>query len=170
MKKPILIVSLAFLTLLGATLYAAAAPPGGPCGGPCGEQAGGESGDGGPGDREPADGPFLQRMTKVLDLTEAQQASIKKVHAAEREKTATLREKKRENREALRRAEETQPFDENAVRALAEQRGALETELTIARARTRNQIDAILTPAQRELAAKLRPEPGEGRKGGHRGH
>jgi protein CpxP len=115
------------------------------------------------------DGPFLQRMTKVLDLTDAQQASIKKIQVTERGKTATLREQRRANREALRRAEEAQPFDENAVRTLAEQRGALETELTVARAWTRNQIDAILTPEQRELAAKLRPEPGEGRKERHRG-
>ncbi|OGR33165.1 MAG: hypothetical protein A2005_10740 [Desulfuromonadales bacterium GWC2_61_20] len=169
MKKSIFISTLALLTLLAATLYAVAAPPGGPCGGPCGGQAGFAAGDGGPDCQEPSDGPMLGRMAKVLDLTEAQQASIKKIQTTEREKIAPLREKKRANREALRQAETASPFDESAVRTLAEERGALETELTIARARTHSQIDAILTPAQRDLAAKLRPEPGEGRKGGHGG-
>lgn len=164
MKRPVVIVILILITLLATTIYVAAAPSGGPCGGPgnglCGCAPGNAAGD---------DSPYLQRMTKVLDLTDAQQASIKKIHAAERETTAALRAKKRENREALRQAEVAQPFDESAVRALAEQRGNLETELTIAKARVRNQVDAILTPEQRELAAKLRPEPGEGRKERHRG-
>lgn len=165
MKRRILIVTLSLLTLLGSALYAAAAPPGGPCGGPC---------DGhcdGPGDgKEQPGGRFLERMTRILELSEAQQASIKKVLAAEQEKTAALHEKKLENRQQLRLVEEAKPFDENAVRILAEQRGAIEAELTIARTRAHSQIDALLTPEQRELAAKLRPEPGEhkGRKGGHR--
>lgn len=166
MKRRILIVTLSLVTLLSSALYVAASPPGGPCNGPC---------DGhcdGPGDgKEQLGGRFLERMTKILDLTEAQQASIKKVLAAEQEKTAALHEKKQENRQQLRSAEEAKPFDENAIRVLAEQRGAIEAELTIARARAHSQIDALLTPEQRELAAKLRPAPGErhkGRKGGHR--
>lgn len=165
MKRRILIITLSLVTLLGSAFYVAASPPGGPCGGPC---------DGhcdGPGDgKEQPGGRFLERMTRILDLTEAQQASIKKVLAAEQEKTAALHEKKRENRQQLRSAEEAKPFDENAVRLLAEQRGAIEADLTIARARAHSQIDALLTSEQRELAAKLRPEPGEkhkGRKGGH---
>ena len=166
MKKRILIVTLSLVTLLGSVLLVAAAPPAGPCGGPC-------NGDcNGPGDREEQPGGrFLERMTKVLDLSEAQQASIKKVLAAEQEKTAALHEKKREIRQQLRQAETVKPFDENAIRVLAEQQGAIETELTIARARAHSQIDALLTPEQRELAAKLRSERGEkhkGRKGGHR--
>jgi Spy/CpxP family protein refolding chaperone len=167
MKRRILIFTLSLITLLGSALYVAAAPPGGPCnGGPC---------DGhcdGPGDgKEQPGGRFLERMAKILDLTETQQASIKKVLAAEEEKTAALHEKKRENRQQLRSAEEAKPFDENAIRVLAEQRGAIEAELTIARARAHSQIDALLTPEQREIAAKLRSERGEkhkGRKGGHR--
>ena len=163
MQRRILIVTLSLITLLGSALYVAAASPGGPCGGPC---------DGhcdGPGDgQEHPGGRFLERMTRILDLTEAQQASIKKVLAAEQEKTAALHEKKRENHQQLRSAEETKPFDENAIRVLAEQRGAIEAELTIARARAHSQIDALLTPAQRELAAKLRPEPDEKHKGGRR--
>ena len=165
MKRRILIVTLSLITLLGSALYVAAAPPGGPCGGPCDGNCDGPDGKEHPGGR------FLERMTKILDLSAAQQVSIKQVLAAEQEKTATLHEKKRENRQQLRQAETAQPFDKNAIRLLAEQQGAIEAELTIARARAHSQIDALLTPAQRELAAKLRPEPGEkhkGRKGGHR--
>jgi Spy/CpxP family protein refolding chaperone len=166
MKRHILIVTLSLLTLLGSALYVAASPSGGPCGGPCAGDCDGPR-DG----KEQHGGRFLERMTKVLDLSVAQQASIKQVLAAEQEKTAALHEKKRENRQQLRQAETVKPFDENAIRVLAERQGAIETELTIARARAHSQIDAFLTPEQRELAAKLRPEAGEkrqGRKGGHR--
>lgn len=159
MKRRVLIVTLSLVTLLGSALYVAAAPPDEPCNGPC---------DGPCDGKERPGGHFLERMTRILDLTEAQQASIKKVQAAEREKTAALHEEKRENRQQLRQAEAAKPFDENAVRILAEKGGAIETELTIARARERSQIDAILTPEQRALAAKLRPEPGKERKGGRR--
>ena len=166
MKRRILIVILSLTTLLGSALYVAASPPGEPCGGPCNGNC-----DSPRAGKEHSGGRFLERMTKILDLSEMQQASIKKVLATEQEKTAALHEKKRENRQQLRQAETTKPFDENAVRILAEQRGAIETELTIARARAHSQIDALLTPEQRELAAKLRSERGEkhkGRKGGHR--
>lgn len=160
MKRRILIVTLSLVTLLASALHVAAAPPDGPCNGPC---------DGDRDRKEQPGGRFLERMTKILDLTEAQQASIKKVQAAELEKTAALHEQKRENRQQLRQAETMKPFDENAIRLLAEQRGAIEAELTIARARAHSQIDALLTPEQRALAAKIRPEPGEKRQGGRHG-
>ncbi|MDO9080537.1 MAG: Spy/CpxP family protein refolding chaperone [Desulfuromonadales bacterium] len=161
MKNFILIVTLSLITLLGSALYVAAAPSGAPCGGPCDGRCA-TPGDG----KVHAGGHFLERMTRILDLSEAQQASIKQVQAAEQEKTAALHEKKRELRQQLRQVETANALDENAVRVLSEQRGAIETELSISRARTHNQIDALLTPEQRQLAAKLRPEAGEKRKGG----
>jgi len=165
MKKRILIITLSLATLFGSALYVAASPPGGPCNGPCDGHCDGPR-DG----KEQHGSRFLERMSKILDLTEAQQASIKKVQTAEQEKTAALHEKKRENRQQLRQAETVKPFDENAIRVLAEQRGALEADLTVVRARMHSQIDALLTPEQREIAAKLRSERGEkhkGRKGSH---
>jgi protein CpxP len=166
MKKRILIVTLSLATLLGSALYAVDTPSGGPCGGCCDKRCDGPR-DG----KEQHGGRFLERMSKILVLTEAQQASIKQVQAAEEEKIAALHEKKQAIRQQLRQAETVKPFDENAIRVLAEQRGAIEAELTIVRARMHNQIDALLTPEQREIAAKLRSERGEkhkGRKGGHR--
>lgn len=164
MKKRILIVILSLAALFGSAVYVAASP-GEPCGGPCAGHCDG------PRDRnEEHGGRFLERMTKILALTEAQQASIKQVQAAEEEKIAALREKKQKIRQQLRQAETVKPFDESVVRTLAEQRGAIEAELTIVRARIHSQIDALLTPEQREIAAKLRSERGEkhkGRKGGH---
>lgn len=166
MKKRILIVTLSLITLLGSALYVAASPSGGPCGGPCdGNCDGPRAGKNYSGDR------FHERMSKLLALTEAQQASIKQVQAAEEEKITALHEKKQEIRQQLRQAGTVQPFDENAIKVLAEQRGAIAAELTIVRARMHSQIDALLTPEQREIAAKLRSERGEkhkGRKGGHR--
>lgn len=163
MKKRILIIILSLATFLGSALYVAAAPSGGPGNGRCdGCCDGPRAGKEGPGVR------FIERMTRTLELTEAQQASIKKMQAAEQEKIAALHEKKQENRQQLRQAEGVKPFDENAVRSLAEERGAIEAELTVARARMHSQIAALLTPEQQELAGKLRHEPGEKRKGGRR--
>jgi protein CpxP len=165
MKRRILIVTLSLITLLGSALYVVAAS-GGPCGGPCDGNC-----DGPRAGEKHAGGHFLERMTKILALTDAQQASIKKVQAVEEEKTTALHEKRREIDQQLRQAETVKPFDENTVRLLAEQRGAIEVELTIVRARMHNQIDALLTPEQREIAAKLRSERSEkqpGHKGGHR--
>ena len=166
MKRRILIVTLSLATLLGSALYVAASSSDEPCHGPCAGDCDGPR-DG----KEQPGGRFLERLTKILDLSAAQQASIKQVQAAEEEKIAALREKKQANRQQLRQAEAAQPFDENAIRVLAEQRGALEAELTIVSARMHSQIDALLTAEQREIAAKLRSERGEkhkGRKGGHR--
>lgn len=157
--KRLMLITLALATLCTSNLYAGGRPGNEPCDGPCNKPAC-EPREGG--------GHFLERMSRILDLSPAQQESIAVVQAAEQEKSAALHDKKEEIRRQLRQAESAQPFDENAVKALAEERGAIEAELTLIRARTHSQINALLTPEQRELAAKLRPEPGEKHKGGRR--
>jgi len=137
---------LAILTLLALTLAAipaVAAPPGAF-------------------DRS---GPRQERMARVLELTAAQQESIEGIRREERAKSAPLRQALAEGREQLRRLAEADSFDEAAVRALAASQAATRTELIVARTRAQNRIHALLTPEQRALAEKLRPEPGE-----HRGH
>ena len=63
----------------------------------------------------------------------------------------------KDNRRQIREATRGASLDEAAVRALAARQGELMTEMILARARTRQQVNAVLTPEQRELAAKIRP-------------
>ena len=147
-----------------ATAVPALAAPGrcADCDPPC-ERVGRPDGemdiDDAPGDR------LLQRMTRVLDLSSAQQEKIRALVDAHRQQCDPLREQLRTSHEALRAAEKKTPFDEAAVRALAAKQSQLQTELVVSRAKLRSQIDAVLTPEQRQLAVRLRPEPGEGREG-----
>ena len=109
-------------------------------------------------------GWHFDRMTKKLDLTEAQQEQIRAILKTEREKAAPLRRKLAENRMNLRKIIEAEPFDEAAVRALAERRNETRVELVVSRARAKNRIHALLSPEQREAAKTLCPK-GKGRHG-----
>jgi len=112
-------------------------------------------------------GKRIDRMAKKLGLTEAQKEQVKAILTSEREKAAPLKQQLAENREKIRQVIETTPFDEAAVRTLAESQKQTHVELVVSRARTKSQIFAILSPEQRELAKKLGPM-GEGRHGHRR--
>jgi protein CpxP len=107
----------------------------------------------------------LARMTKVLGLSDAQQAEIKAIFTAEREKNAPFIEKMIEYRKQLHDAARAATFDEAGVRSIATSQATVGSELTVSRVRVQHQINAVLTPEQRELLVKLRPtmEPGSGR-------
>jgi Spy/CpxP family protein refolding chaperone len=124
------------------------------------------NGAGGPPRGEFSPEKRLARLTKVLDLSDAQQAQIKALFAAEREKVAPLMEKVAGYRKQLHAAGQAAPFDEAAVRTIATNLAQTEIELTVARARLHSQINAILTAEQRALRDKLRPPMEEGP--GHR--
>ncbi len=123
--------------------------------------------------REARQERHFARMAAILDLTDAQQAQIKAIREASREKTAPLHEQLRESRDKLREAGKDGSFDEAAVRALASEQAAAKTELMVERARTRSQIHALLSDEQRELAEKLgamrHADQGRSGRGGHRG-
>ncbi|TFG60427.1 MAG: periplasmic heavy metal sensor [Deltaproteobacteria bacterium] len=112
-------------------------------------------------------GKRIDRMAKKLGLTEAQQEQVKAILTSEREKVAPLQQQIAENRGKIRQTIETEPFDEAAVRTLAESQNQTRVELVVSRARTKSQIFALLSPEQRELAKKLGPM-GEGRHGHRR--
>jgi Spy/CpxP family protein refolding chaperone len=112
-------------------------------------------------------GKRVDRMAKQLGLTEAQQKQVKTILASEREKAAPLRQQLAENREKIRQAVEAEPFDEAAVRALAQSQNETRVELAVSRARTKSRIFALLSPEQREKANRLGPM-GKGRRGRHR--
>jgi Spy/CpxP family protein refolding chaperone len=123
------------------------------------------------GDVAPAPGASANNGTKrfarfaaALDLTDAQQAQVKAVFAANRQLVAPLRKTLAAGRKQLRQITRATPFDESAVRTLAASQEATRTELIVAGARVQNQLQAILTPEQRVLAQKLR-QLGQHRKG-----
>lgn len=117
-----------------------------------------ETADDAPGMREAVADRFFERMTNVLDLTEAQQKEVQAIREKNRPAIQAAGEKLRKGREELRQVIQAHPFDEEAVRSLAEKQSEPRVEMTVAFARMANEIHAILTPEQRELAEKLMPK------------
>lgn len=100
-------------------------------------------------------GNRFAQMVRNLNLTETQQKQIRAILESEREKTLPFRQQLLETRKKIREAAEAEPFDESAVRAIAESRSEIRVELDVSRARARSRIHALLTPEQRELAGKF---------------
>lgn len=116
------------------------------------------------GEMMPGDQPGgrqFERLADLLDLSEAQQEQVKALRDAEREAVKPLLQQLQENREAIHQLTQATTFDEAAVRRLATKQAAINTELLVSRARTRSQINALLTPEQRSLADKLGPRMGK---------
>jgi Spy/CpxP family protein refolding chaperone len=150
MKNSILIAALLAAAVVCSALYAVAADP--------------LSGSAVAVEKRAGDGPatydmrkerHFDRMAEALDLTPEQREQIKAIRAAEQEKVEPLRQQMQEGREQLRAVAEQQPFDEAAVRTLAAGQAEIRTEMIVSHARVRNQINALLTPEQREQAEKL---------------
>lgn len=96
----------------------------------------------------------LERMAKKLDLSAEQQEQIRAMLADHRSRTAPLRQELRESRRQMRNFVKVDVFDESAVRALALEQVDARTELIVERARMRQQIYAVLSPEQRNLAER----------------
>ena len=113
--------------------------------------------DGPPGMASDPRGPE-NRMAKILNLSETQQTRIKAILDSERELTKPLFDKMHELRKQLMQAAEAATFDEAVVRAAAEEQAKIDIELTVSRTRTQSRINALLTPEQRDLQKRLRPD------------
>lgn len=103
-------------------------------------------------------GQGIDRMAKVLKLTDAQQTQIKSLLDAEKEKMKPVFESIHEKRDQLRTLSEATSFDEAAVRTIATAIAQEEIELMVSRTRTQSKINALLTADQRELLKNLRPD------------
>ena len=147
MKRQIIIGTILAATLATGVSFASATPPGGPAP----DKSCDMHGERGPGAKH-----FLNRMAKELGLTADQKKQIGAILKAEQEQNAPTLKKLAEGRRQLDQAAEAATFDEAAVKALAANQAALMQEMMVSRARTRNQIHALLTPEQRDKAAKLR--------------
>ncbi len=145
-RKKLLIVSAVLLAMLGG-LAAQGMAFSGPGGGPHWKGHGPRA----------MQGNRLQIMAIVLDLSQAQQAKVKEIAAAERTAMKPWTKQLWENRRDLRSATANGAFDEAQVRKLATKIAQARTELIVSRHRMRSKIFAVLTPKQKALAEKLEP-------------
>ena len=124
-------------------------------------------GRGGPGHRGGrAGGPGLPLAQ--LNLTEQQRQQVREIQQRERQENQQLRERLQQAHQAQRQAIEATPVDENRIRSAAQDVAAVEADLAVQRAQLRAEVFEVLTPAQREQAAKLSAQrserPGERRE------
>ena len=134
---------------------------------------------GGPGRGQRGGGAFarggLERgglELRGLNLTDAQRQQIRTLHEQHREATQAAATQLHTVLEAQRKAVETVPVNESAIRATTQELVEAQTELAIQRAKLHAQVFALLTPEQQQQAAKLRAErearrPQRGDRGAH---
>lgn len=145
--------TLALVATLGGALAggsALAQPPDGVVRG-----EGPRRGHGGPG-MMGRGGPGLE--LRQLNLTDAQGQQIRTLTQQHREQTKAAATRLHTAMEAQRKAVETVPLDEAAIRATTQELVEAQTELAIERARLHAEVFALLTPEQQAQAAKLRAE------------
>jgi Spy/CpxP family protein refolding chaperone len=98
---------------------------------------------------------MLGMMTDYLDLTDAQQAQVKQIFAAEKAAVLPLVQQLHQTRRQLRQLAQSSSFDEGKVRAIAGQQAQTMTELTVEKSKVANQIFNLLTPDQKAKAQKF---------------
>lgn len=136
----------ALVTLMawgGAVVSTQGSGPGGPRGARPGTGRGGVDG-----------GLMIGR----LDLTEAQWEQVRQLTEKHREQTRALVESLTKAQEARRQAMETVPADETRIRAAMQELAQAQTEIAVHQAQLQGEIVALLTPEQKQEAAKLRAE------------
>jgi Spy/CpxP family protein refolding chaperone len=112
----------------------------------------------------PEDGPGVNverrvtRMSEVLGLSDAQKEQITALLKTEQEKNAPLREQLAANRKQLKQAALAATFDEATVQSIAAIQAQIISQLIVSHARTKSQINALLTPEQRSQAEKMGPK------------
>ncbi len=93
-----------------------------------------------------------------LALSETQQDQVKDVMQKARPEMEAGGKKVAAAHEAQRKAVQTIPADENAIRASAEAVAAALAEVGVLRAHVRNELWALLTPEQQTKAKQLEAE------------
>lgn len=105
---------------------------------------------------------FLNRMTDRLKLTAEQRSSVEAILQKSKPQMADLKEEMQTNRKALHELRRDGYSDAGQVRALAQERGNLVTDLIIQRSKIRNEIQQVLTDAQREQMKQMREKRTDG--------
>jgi Spy/CpxP family protein refolding chaperone len=98
---------------------------------------------------------MFARMSRALDLSADQQASIKNVLRNHADEIAAQMTASRTARRALREAVMASPSDEGTIRARADEAGRIQGDGAVLFARIRAELDPILTSDQREKARRF---------------
>jgi Spy/CpxP family protein refolding chaperone len=103
-------------------------------------------------------------MADLLGLSADQQKQVKSALSAHRQQDMPVFKELRDNERQLRRIATATPFDKNAAQALELKQAQLRTQLLADRIEMQRKIEAVLTPAQRQMAKTLRELMREGRR------
>jgi protein CpxP len=103
---------------------------------------------------------FAEHMTRHFGLDDTQAQSVRNIVDAAAPEMTSLRDKARMNHEAIRALEVTDPDYPAKLSDLARANGELATAQTLLHGRLRAELDAVLTPEQRE---KIATEGADGR-------
>jgi Spy/CpxP family protein refolding chaperone len=98
---------------------------------------------------------MFARMSRALDLTADQQASIKNVLRNHSDEIVAQMTASRTARRALREAVMASPTDEATIRSRAAEAGRIQGNGAVLFARIRTELDPILTQDQREKARQF---------------
>lgn len=113
-------------------------------------------------------GPRAERLARALNLTEAQKTAIRGIRDKHQPEMAQRQAAARQAHEALRAALRDAATPEAQLRALYDKASAARFDMMLARRSVHQEVQAVLTPEQREKAAELRGAARE-RMRGHRG-
>jgi len=103
-------------------------------------------------------GWMLNRMSKELGLSEAQQTQIKSIMADGKTRMKPLMEQLRQNRQQAESLNSNGTFNEGQARLFATKQAGVMADLMVEKQRTRSQIFAVLSPEQRQKAQQLMQE------------
>lgn len=107
---------------------------------------------------------LVEHMTRRLELDDDQQQALENVVDAAAPEMNALRESARANRDAIRELDVNDPDYDAKLSNLARENGELASTATLLHGRLRAEINALLTPEQRETLANMP------KRGGKRGH
>jgi len=97
----------------------------------------------------------LAKMAVILDLTKEQQSKIENLVEKQWQERQSMRAEMQASRGDLRAYRQGTQFNESDFRAKAQKQADLKTEMMVQRAKTRQQLFAVLTPEQQQKAEKL---------------
>jgi Spy/CpxP family protein refolding chaperone len=99
---------------------------------------------------------IVNRITRQLDLTDAQQTQVKSILEAERARVGPLLAEAARNRQQLHESTASGKFDEAQVRSLAARQAQTMTEMMVEKERVKARIyNEVLTAEQRTKADQL---------------
>jgi Spy/CpxP family protein refolding chaperone len=113
---------------------------------------------------------MVKHLSDKLDLDQTQQQEIENIVSAARPETDMLRERAEANRQAMHELDINDSNHDARLNALASEKGAIATEQALLHGRLKSEINAVLTPEQRqELAATMRDQLQKHKEGHSRG-